>query len=680
MSIFDPNLKANPRMDTGGLSKLLADPSWTLTSKPFDRDRPFHRINSPDFAPGAPRVSGKGYDCGCRSPAVDYSFSLDELRSFARAMGLDLPFPFSLITIPFDLLVHIIIRAKGAFKEILRTAPSWVPVDRRGSDPAFPEGVREVEGILWHSFQTWTDVPVFEWHRWYDWNFHIMPAHGYDHLRGLGNDVPVKSELKDKDHLDAVGSEEAMECEWDVGAFGKRPGPMYDETLGGAFPPERDWAWPMTGQYLWVSGRHIYDCGHANSRASTADEDHSGDKTGPNPGLMRTELHPILALATARWEAFRFDANGDRFVPAVQFLLFASRLGGYWDFQTVKPGGFLARRAAAPDATKDYEFIVDLPKPEPQSEEPHPLGHTETFLENTLVMRPRLLMHFDSAQFKNAQGTVAGKDEALPVVTPLMPAKGSVPEQVKVTFPMASLPASADAYGVLVSMGWHDPDGRESAKIRKVTVTLNGVLKGSVDHDVLGEEWTLRVGVNGRWHHIQQPENAFHNGATWPLNKTLVFHLALEDRIQISMHGFDRNLIGQFLEGSAAERRLRAGSGDDTMHTVWLPEADSPDIARSQQVARDMLFKMARTMNSGNEPIGIIDPAVKTAPADAPNPITVKEFIGLFGEGADVPLSLTGFLTKEDSHSAELFYDLKKVDYVLRYHVKVEPLPSGPPA
>ena len=89
----------------------------------------------------------------------------------------------------------------------------------------------------------------------------------------------------------------------------------------------------MAGQYVWITGRWIYDCGHASSEKQTA--------------LMRSELHPCRSIATARWEAVKFDEH-EQYVPAIQFMFFASRGGGYLDFKAI-------------DST-DYEFIIDLPK------------------------------------------------------------------------------------------------------------------------------------------------------------------------------------------------------------------------------------------------------------------------------------------------------------------------------
>src|SRR5205814_6991714 len=127
----------------------------------------------------------------------------------------------------------------------------------------------EIYGQLKRSFQTWTDFPAFQWHRWYDWNFHIEPARQFDWLRGQGNikqpnaapEEPSENQKKFA-MVDAVRGD-VIECEWDAGAFGAKPGPMFADRNKGESPA--DWAWPMTGDFVWLAGRSTYDAGHENS-------------------------------------------------------------------------------------------------------------------------------------------------------------------------------------------------------------------------------------------------------------------------------------------------------------------------------------------------------------------------------------------------------------------------------
>ena len=308
---------------------------WTNTAKPVDVDRPFHRVNSPVFSVMRPRPDGKGYRCGCHSPD---QYSIDVLEAI-----IDVVANFLLPLLGF-LGVALV---NTAFRKAIRSCPNWVPVGRRDLSPfgyqlfraeertqTDPENEMEVEGVLWRSFQTWTDVPPSQWHTWYDWNFHVVPARGYQFVRGAGNDPDPNAKIPTGTRL--VGNTDAVECEWDCGAFHsttaslREPGPMFHQNF------VLDWAWPLAGQYFWASGRWIYDCGHATNH----------EITGANEGKMRTELHPCKAIATARFEAVQFQENGGKFTPAIQFMFFASTSGGYIDFEDL--------------GTRDYEFIVDL--------------------------------------------------------------------------------------------------------------------------------------------------------------------------------------------------------------------------------------------------------------------------------------------------------------------------------
>src|SRR5215471_10095941 len=111
------------------------------SGKPLDRRRPFRRINSPQIP--VPPPDGDGFKCGCRRPDQAPSLGAIDMTLAERAMA---------------------------------NIPSWIPVcghDRLPVDVA--DQPRELEGTLVRSFQTWTDTPLWQWHRWYDWNFHVQP-------------------------------------------------------------------------------------------------------------------------------------------------------------------------------------------------------------------------------------------------------------------------------------------------------------------------------------------------------------------------------------------------------------------------------------------------------------------------------------------------------------------------
>ena len=73
---------------------------WTATEKPVDRERPFHRINSPTRDEKRAAATGRGYDCGCRVNDDIPTNSLFE--DFFNLIGKDL-------------------------RKLIRTVPSWVP-------------------------------------------------------------------------------------------------------------------------------------------------------------------------------------------------------------------------------------------------------------------------------------------------------------------------------------------------------------------------------------------------------------------------------------------------------------------------------------------------------------------------------------------------------------------------
>src|SRR5262245_17457305 len=350
---------------------------WDDKAKPRDRDKPFHRINLLPVQPAEPQADGFGYRSGCRSTD-------------------DVPPPFFDPKRPGDSLNS---KKRHIARDLFRTIPGWVPVK-----PADPKE-REMEGTLDRSFQTWTDVPVFQWHRFYDWNFHVIPAEGLEYLKGKGNTQDAVSPP-----LRNVTSEKSMECEWDCGAWftgvsDALPGLMFAEDL----------CWPMTKGYFWGTGRWIYDCGHASSNA----------RTGPNEGKMRTELHPTKAVATARWEAVKFNEN-PLHVPAIQFMFVSSRFGGYFDFASIRD--------------RDYEFIVDLPDHGIPASMLASVGHTMSDPMNTVAPRaPELVTSTDFKPFAKMRGRVRS-------VIPEVTVHTFTPPQAKVKVPMSKLPADAEAF------------------------------------------------------------------------------------------------------------------------------------------------------------------------------------------------------------------------------------------
>lgn len=652
---------------------------FTNTTKVPDRARPIHRINSPSFDENRPPASGRGHDCGCRGP--------EDFLGEAH---------------PEQLL------------NAMRTIPDWVPVEREGKPPhitreawrTLPEIEYEVEGVLSESRQAGSDVPFAQWHLWYDWNFFVIPAKGFEYLRGRGN------------------PHEFMECEWDCGAFGDYdfqsslptpavPGPMFG----------RDWAWPGGGGYIWLAGRWIYDCGHPQSRIILNDgselfgditkevskdvvtvregefAQHStvvsttiATKDGPvtvtnadvreiqKQQFVHSEIHPCKAVAAARWEAVKFDDN-ERPVPAIQFMFFACFDGGY-----ISP---------FPLNDRDYEFIVDLPE-SVEDKEPYPIGHTPDFPLNTLVLRPRLLVKFDYTPFANARGPVAQSGQADPLIEILPAEKGGVPQQVKLRVPLTTLGSSTHSYGVIASLGWHDPERKQAEKVKLVNVFLDSLEIGEAfpyaqEHEGT-EPWQMKIGVNGRW--FAKTSTVSRQGMKIPLGLAIELYLAEDDEIAITTYGIRARFNADLFARPLDQRTLRRPSNipvgvvdDDRGPTpgshvvfrpgdalVWGEDIDQPDEDRASDVAADLielgfstLIFERELLNEENEGRQQIKPGRPIASRDSPNPLTLKELMSrMSAPGRPMRGKLTAARITDTGIAAP--------DYILHYEVKYEDL------
>jgi hypothetical protein len=651
-------------------------------SKPWDKKRPFQRINSPSFG-GGPKADGDGHTRGCRRSSDFLPRSLlDEIR-----------------------------------KRLMVLAPSWVRV--RGATEADSE--QELYGQLLRSFQTWTDAPPFQWHRWYDWNFHVLPEEPFAFLSGEGNhpvgrerkkseggrEVPVRDEWNVVRPFTGEGS--PMECEWDTGSFSRpqRPGGMFQPSSD----PDHDWAWPMTGDYVWVRGRWIYDGGHEFLESG-------GKRT------CRSELHPCKAVAGARWEAFKFREQ-DHYVPAIQFMFFTSRFGGYHDFASLKPltGG-------------DYEFIVDLPDAPSMAAPPAvAIGHTSDFPFNTIALRPpELLIDFNFKPFfKTARGAppFASPDappEDLKPRVELLPASGSDPRlqrQVKITIPIEKIAATgAGFYGVIVSLGWRDDKKEQARQVKKCTFRFENLHKGKIDRDTFAEEWRLKACVNGRWR--QWDLESVRNNKDFDLTKQhpghIVFYLHEDDVIRISSHGAELDLVDDvYIDNSNEDRtivinesevvwesrpalprvppfdvggavgdivtgRFPSEPADWNRHIDMQPPAiagktGGPIVAsypEQRVVVRRIFSLMWDTFNDQNEPLGLIDPGLGPDRELPHNPLKIKDL----PLGQKKEFKLTAYFTWELDDLAELLERPHQtdadasnedyIDYVLTYSIKVE--------
>ena len=455
----------------------------------------------------------------------------------------------------------------------IRSLPSWVPALRREvgtADQKFPE--QEVDGVLLRSYQRADSLPFTQWHEGYDWSFVVVPSPFFVDIIGEGNsrrsdndgprlfdnDLPPLRRY-DADHpIRGANIDASIECEIDTGAITdidpSRPGVPHASFLnpraeGGPREWRRDWGWPLTGQFFWAAGRSVYDCSHATDNDKAV-------------GLHLNQLHPCKAFATARFEGFQFPDN-DRAVPAIQFMFFLTnvkRSGGDFKFDQIN--------------NVDYDFIVDLPEAPPAGvagpdlvQVPaieYPIGAAPRFLRNTLVLRPRLLVDVNFDRFADAAGAAPNATVAQirPIVEPIPPANpDQAPRQVRVRIPVKQLVMSSavTTYGVLLTMGWHDPEVRLARRVKRVRIRLDRMEFGNPKESA-EQRWILNIGINGRWmRHIFEPIRAPGPPpgllGPFPLrtvtqfaDATLELFLAEDDAVSISVHGFAEEVVGRIFD------------------------------------------------------------------------------------------------------------------------------------
>jgi hypothetical protein len=755
-----------------------------------NRDRPFQRINIPAArfvklfrsVPGvdifATPVNGRGYDCGCRS-SKDYDGKIgkdigdktaeilekivpifaaakaakDGLAKLLKGLPLIGPTLSNLVDNfdPLKSLLEFIGEKLDALlvDSLVRSIPAWVPVFR--TSPQAAQLVEaEVEGVLVRSHQRHDGIPYSQWHLWYDWTFLVSPVGNTAGLVGEGNrqrtraDADLKDSQEKSAALDARRYErgwmpggsnldQTIQCEWDLGAIGiTPPGPFLNSG-----PPRIDWGWPMAGQYFWATGRNVYDCSHA-----TGDE-----KKGDNAGLHLNQLHPLKALATLRWEGFLFKENLQA-VPAAQFMLFASR---------TKPSGGNFRFDSINDL--DWEFVVQLPPGGGiASDDPYSIGSTDKFKLNTLDIGRRLLVDVPMKPFADASlHRNTNVFDFRPVVTPLVIKDGNgAPTHVRIQFPMkVQVADQIENFGLIVSLGWHDPSGVLARTVHKVTIAFTEVQIFDAK-DNSGAEWMFNFAANGRW--FQRTfVVAGSTGTQRFSDATVVLFLSEDDVVQVAAHGLEEDGQGdeyrlpdtdpdptvpdkdepkskfdEFMQRFINSRKLRLSrpvdvpTGVDDKGQVKTERIDLPFVgeavdwnrdmdqpldqrdtetvkAKASEVARALFLRNARIAFDANDLIGFVDPNIfdpkkqalgrRNDAQDSPNPLSVRDLIGEVGLGgtktcqqtayAMTQLGRMGMIGYEEDPinappDARIFHGAK-VDYILRYTVKIEAQPPAPP-
>jgi hypothetical protein len=482
----------------------------------------------------------------------------------------------------------------------VRSVPAWVSVFDDTLHPKIQ--IHELDGILIRSRQRHDPVPFWQWHRWYDWHFAVCPSPIFSEMVGFGNThrndenalgVPKGSNLVNYyEEGQPVGvtdiANAVVECEWDLGGIGLRTMDAHKDQKGADITESRfpvffdqvsprkvhDRCWPQAGMFFWAIGRSVYDCSHATAnngrRVAKKDRKPQGEsfpeKERLERGVHLNQLHPLKAIATARWEAFKFAENPAP-VPAIQFMFYANtHLSSAGFFDKKQPGA----SAFSPLNDQDYEFIVDLPPSVLAPRGEYPVGRAPEFPLNTLVLAKRLLVHVDFAPFIDVAGNASlepgvmedaddrEKNELTAATGPnpkvqfVTPKPGEEARQVTVTVPLKTTSAANNSYGMILSMGWADPSASQAARVKKVTVKIASVEPTGGTHDTTGSgEWNLNVAVNGRWFNFRflvkdssrvflGPNPGPDEAKAGPAPEVELL-LATDDPILVSAHGMEED-------------------------------------------------------------------------------------------------------------------------------------------
>ena len=382
---------------------------------------------------------------------------------------------------------------------VANLVPAWVPVDLRDHRGR----PRTLEGVLVRSKMTDEDFPLQPWHTFYDWNFfvHVDPQYKY-----LVSEIAAEHNTKK-----VFGSDQArdiIECEWDS-----------------AFVPLE--ALPQENSRVWMMGRWIYDCGHAEK------------------GRHRTELHPLLAIASFRSEGILFPGNRGP-TQANNAVLYISPRGGYIQ-----------------QAVNDQDFVFELPLPPRPSASAAPLSK------------------------------VVPTKGVLPVEPIFTPFPESAPRSFLVTIPLKNLSPAPVEYGAVVSAGWSDPEGTETTRTKRFRITIEKIVARSIPPLNPAPRWLFLICVNGRWHkrELSHPETL--------LNEPVELTLHDDDEIRITACGFQRRGISGFMGQESGVANELVGKPSP------LDDAKSAAGKMARALAKTTVFGAGIPTSFSNDPIDL---------------------------------------------------------------------------
>ncbi|MEZ4864883.1 MAG: hypothetical protein R3C14_26455 [Caldilineaceae bacterium] len=254
----------------------------------------------------------------------------------------------------------------------------------------------------------------------------------------------------------------------------------------------------------------------------------------------KTEIHPPKAVASFRTEAVKFRQNGGP-TRASNAILYIGRNGGYW---------------RQPINNQDYVFDLHLP--------PKPYAEAKPIWK------------------------VTAKTGRLPVQPRINPFPADEPRLLRITVPLKGERPHPDEYGAIIAGGWSDPRGTESARIRRLRVTVEKIFMDANLDPLSGDEWYVYVGVNGRWKVWESI-----GGDTETLNYAITLDLHPDDRIHITACGREADEIN--------------GLMGKNIGLSWAKVMDTSAGGDNAGKIRDGFLSLGLSLNSSieNEAIGL---------------------------------------------------------------------------
>ena len=279
-----------------------------------------------------------------------------------------------------------------------------------------------------------------------------------------------------------------------------RPDPQYQNLLSVANRGvlECEWDTRYLPSYAWAQrGQRVWILGRWIF-----------DCGHPSANGYRTEIHPPKAVVAFRSEAVKFFGN-----PGPTRATVASIYIGRRDtYITTNIND------------QNYEFNVALP--------PRPFS----------TATPRVLVR------------------SMTGVLPVNPFVSALPSPanarwLNVQVPLKGIVPQPNEYGLVVSAGWDDRDGKEAKKVIKRRVTIETIFMDANLDPIFRDEWYVYVCINGRWKAFESL-----SGASRKLNYSVDLDLHPTDKVTISACGFEADTAHDLMGKASGVSPIRVSA------------------------------------------------------------------------------------------------------------------------